>query len=355
MHRFTRRKMLKLIGAGSVLLLSNQDDKKPDPKYVTHDAEIQFHCTANYPQRWKQVYESTLEAFSNKWGKVGPTHVFLIENDDWQSTKNSAERKTELEKSQAELKRLTSNLLGQDSDGSHFDWVTGNHWSSWSIRPENLLITMTMTPDRDGEQFVIGPMHEYVHAIQIAFGYAAEAIDGNRMGHALWTGPAWWREGSAVITAALFAFQHPELFKKLENPYSWRKFSGEMNRNLEFYQKAKTPLREGVTHNDWQRLEPKELVYPVIYAGGSIACSLLLKKSGSLENFMMFYRLVPKLGWEKAFEEHFKLTLSAFYKEFESLVATAEIQTNTDSPKKNMFHFLSEIKPTEGNAQLGGK
>ena len=48
---------------------------------------------------------------------------------------------------------------------------------------------MTMSPIRDALQFVIGPLHEYTHALQTAHGYAAEAIDGNQMGHSRWTGP----------------------------------------------------------------------------------------------------------------------------------------------------------------------
>ena len=221
MNRLSRRSAMKLLAASSILLTDDKQEKKP-PQYVTKNAEIQFHCTTDYPKRWKQVYRDTLDHFSKTWGKVGPTHIFLIENDDWQESKSTPEKTASLKESQRELKRSFCKLHGQDSDGEHLDWKTGNHWTSWSLNPANLVITMTMSPSRAGEQFVIGPMHEYLHAIQIVHGYAKEAIDGNRMGHALWTGPAWFREGSAVLVAALYGYQHSELFKQLKQPFTWR-------------------------------------------------------------------------------------------------------------------------------------
>lgn len=341
MHPFSRRTVLKLLAAGSTLVLD--DDQKTEPQYVAKDANIQFQCTADYPQRWKQVYQNTLEHFSKKWGRVGPTHVFLIENIDWKNGKPSPEKTARLKESQKKLRRVFCQLQGQDSDGEHLDWKTGNHWTGWSIQPANLMITMTMSPYRDQEQFVIGPMHEYLHVIQIVHGYAREAIQGNQMGHSLWTGPAWWREGSAVLVAALSGYQHPELFDGLNQPFTWRRFSGEMNRNLDFYQKGKTSIRRGVTHDDWQRLEPKKLVHPVVYCGGSVACALLLKKAGSLENFMKFFPQVAEIGWQKAFENHFKLELSAFYKEFERKAAAAKVQRDHESQKANWFSFLKSM------------
>ncbi len=342
MPQLSRRTAIKLATASSLFLFDRQEQERP-PKYVTENAEIKFHSTTNYPRRWQQIYQNTLNHFSKKWGRVGPTHVFLIENDDWEETKNAPEKVASLKASQKILRSKFCELHGQDSNGDHLDWSTGNHWSSWSLTPPNVVITMTMSPYRDGEQFVIGPMHEYVHAIQIAFGNAKEAIAGNRMGHALWTGPAWFREGSAVLVAALHAYQNPKLFDQLKGPYTWRQFSAEMNRNLGLYQKAATPIHQGVTHNDWQRLEPQELVYPTIYCGGSIACAWLLKQSGSLTKFMDFFSLVPTLGWQTAFENHFQIKLSAFYKALEQEVNVAQVQNGSGKPKEDWFRFLKTI------------
>lgn len=342
MNEVTRRMAFKILAASSILFLDNNQDKVL-PKYVAQNADITFHTTVDYPARWLNVYKNTLDHFAKRWGKVGPTHIFLIENDDWPGTKNDDAKKKRLKESQERLRRTFCELHGDDSNGEHLDWQTGNHWTSWSLKPANLAITMTMTPHRDGEQFVIGPIHEYMHAIQTVYGFASEAIAGNKMGQALWTGPAWFREGSAVIVAALYAYLHPELFKGFENPFSWQKFVRELNRNLGLFQKAKTQLREGVTHNDWQRLEPQKLVYPVIYCGGSIACAMLLKRAGSLQAFMGFFQHVLKLGWKVAFEKHFGLTLAAFYKEFETAVSSAKVKIERDETSPDWFEFLKSL------------
>ena len=319
--------------------------------YKTKDATVTIHCTDGYPRLWRAVYRETLEHFSAKWGRVGPLHVFLIENADWEGQEGvekkdarQLEELEELEKSQKELKRLFCKLQGDNSNGEHLDWKTGNHWAGWSIKPPNLMITMTMSPYRDPEQFVIGPIHEYFHAYQTAYGYAREAIQGNRMGQSRWTGPAWWREGSAVLVAGLYSYRHPELFKKLKKPYTWEAFRREMNRNLKTYRQSATNIRKGVTHDDWQQLERDELVHPVIYAGGSVACALLLKKTGSLQRFMKFFPLAPELGWKDAFEKHFEITLEEFYKEFDQFVRAAADQREAESPTGSWCDFLKSTE-----------
>lgn len=316
--------------------------------YRVGDGKVTFHCTDGYPERWRAVYRQTLEHFSAKYGRVGPQHVFLIENADWKLPegieKTDAQKLDELEESQKELKRLFCRLQGDDSDGGRLDWKTGNHWAGWSIRPPKLMITMTMSPYRDGEQFVIGPIHEYMHSIQTAYGYEKEAVHGNRMGQSRWTGPAWWREGSAVLVAGLYCYRHPELFRKLKKTYSWEAFRREMNRNLKIYRKAGTNIRQGVTHDDWGRLEKAKLAGPVIYAGGSAACALLLRKAGSLQRFMEFFDLVARLGWQGAFEKHFGLTLGEFYKEFDKFAKTGADRLETDPPKGSWCDSLKSIE-----------
>jgi hypothetical protein len=322
--------------------------------------KITFHCTEGYPPLWRAVYRETLEHFSEKWGSAGQVHVFLIENADWDrpegvdKTETKPPRRLEklkeleklekLEKSQKELKRLFCKLQGDDSDGERLDWKTGLHWAGWSIKPPNNMITMTMSPYRDSEQFVIGSIHEYLHAYQTRYGYAPEAIHGNQMGQSLWRGPAWWTEGSAVLVAALHSYQHPKLFKKLKHPYTWETFSREMNGNLKMYRKSAISIRKGVTYDDWNQLERDKQVHPVIYAGGSAACALLLKKAGSMRRFMEFFPLVPQLGWQGAFEKHFNITLEEFYKEFDQFTRATEDQGETKPPKETWFDFLKTIE-----------
>jgi hypothetical protein len=191
---------------------------------------------------------------------------------------------------------------------------------------------------------VIGAIHEYFHAYQMAYGYAKEAIEGNQMGHARWTGPAWWREGSAVLVAALHSYQYPQLFKKLKRPYSWDVVCREMNRNLKAYRKSASTIRKGVTHDDWIQLERDGLLHAVVYAGGSVACAFLLEKSGSLQHFMEFFPLVPKLGWEAAFEKHFEITLQAFYKAFDRFVQVAMDQLEAQGKTGSWCDFLKSAE-----------
>jgi hypothetical protein len=338
-----RRAVLKFLAA-QPLFFAGIPGIRP-PLYIRKGADFKFHCTEGYPEIWRTVYRETLEHFAARWGKVGPLHVFLIENSDWElnvaAKKKDARR---LAASQMELKRLFARLQGHGSDGEHLDWATGKHWASWSIRPPALMITMTMSPYRDAKQFVIGPIHEYMHAYQTAYGYDEEAIDGNQMGQARWTGPAWWREGTSLLIAALYCYRHPELFKRLKKPYSWEEFSREMHGNLRMYEQAASNIREGVTYDDWQRLERESTIHQVIYAGGSVACALLLKKSGSLRRFMQFFPLVPRLGWQGAFEKHFGTTLDAFYEEFDKFAQPAAEQLDARGPKGSWCGFLRATK-----------
>jgi hypothetical protein len=74
-----------------------------------------------------------------------------------------------------------------------------------------------------------------------------------------------------------------------------------------------------------------------------VACAMLLKRAGSLENFMNVYPLVPQLGWQKAFEQHFRIGLDTFYKEFAAEAAAAQVQRRSEPAKDNWFGFLKTI------------
>ena len=136
----------------------------------------------------------------------------------------------------------------------------------------------------------------------------------------------------------------PAAFKRLKKPYSWVQFSREMHGNLRMYEGAATNIRKGVTYDDWQRLEREKIIHQVVYAGGSVACALLLKKSGSLRRFMQFFPLVPRLGWQGAFEKHFKTTLDVFYEEFDKFARAAAGQLDTERPKGSWCSFLKAIE-----------
>lgn len=317
--------------------------QKTTPTYQIKNGEIEFHTTSGYPDKWRSIYENSLVHYANRWGRVGPTHVFLVENIDWDPTTLTDNKRLRLTNSIRQLKKDFASIQGHNSDGQYLDWQTGNHWAGWSINPSLITITMTMTPLRDARQFVIGPIHEYTHALQTANGFSPEAIDGNQMGHSRWTGPAWWREGSAVLISYLHAYQHPVLFEKLDQHLTWDQFSHEMNRNLQLFQRAKLPLQSGVTHDDWQRLEKIKKVHPVVYAGGSVACAMLLKKAGTLGNLFAFLPKISEMGWEPAFHQHFDMTLANFYKEFEATLTAMKPQLERVTQQRNWAAFLRNI------------
>ena len=104
-----RRAVLKFLAA-QPLLLAGVPGKKP-PLYIRKGADFKFHCTEGYPEVWQTVYRESLVHFAGKWGKVGPLHVFLIENGDWEP-KEAAKKKDakRLAASQKELKRSIRRL-----------------------------------------------------------------------------------------------------------------------------------------------------------------------------------------------------------------------------------------------------
>ena len=70
------------------------------------------------------------------------------------------------------------------------NWDSSQHGLSWWLNPKAMLSTMTMSPYRDPIQFVLGPIHEYMHAYQTAHGFQSKAVDSNQMGQSLWRGPS---------------------------------------------------------------------------------------------------------------------------------------------------------------------
>ena len=81
-------------------------------------------------------------------------------------------------------------------------------------------------------------------------------------------------------------------------------------------------------------------VSQVIYDGGNMAGVLLLKKCGSLQNFMVIFDfLIPEWGWKQAFQKHFKLTEEGFYLELEKFVAETHVPIARSCEKKVSVGF----------------
>ena len=181
-----------------------------------------------------------------------------------------------------------------------------------------------------------------MHAYQTAYGFQSKAVDSNQMGQSLWRGPSWWIEGSASLVSSLYCYQNSELFDNLDEWWDWESLSRDLNQRLGNYTQAGRTITDGITHNDWQMLEEEDRVSQVIYDGGNTACVLLLKKCGSLQNFMAVFDLIPELGWEQAFEKHFKLTVEEFYTELGVFVAEAKVSIERPSEKGAWCGFLKE-------------
>ena len=70
--------------------------------------------------------------------------------------------------------------------------------------------------------------------------------------------------------------------------------SRDLNHRMENSKQAGRTITDGLPHNDWQMLEEGR-VSQVIYDGGNMAGVLLLKKCGSLQNFMVIFDfLIPE-------------------------------------------------------------
>ena len=119
----------------------------------------------------------------------------------------------------------------------------------------------------------------------------------------------------------------------IDERLDWKSLSQDLNQRLENYNQVGRTITDGITHNDWQMLE-EDRVSQVIY--------LLLKKCGSLQAFMAVFDLIPELGWEQAFEKHFKLTVEEFYTELEVFVAEAKASVERPSEKEAWCSFLKE-------------
>ena len=85
-----------------------------------------------------------------------------------------------------------------------------------------------------------------------------------------------------------------ELFDNIDKWWDWESLRRDLNQRRENYKQAGRTITDGLPHNDWQMLEEGR-VSQVIYDGGNMAGVLLLKKCGSLQNFMVIFDfLIPE-------------------------------------------------------------
>ena len=304
-----------------------------------------YYSTTGYPEFWESVYRNSIEHFSEVWGKVGPLYFFLIQINDWEVDLSSQSKLCAesgfIRKSNSELKKEYCRIVNR-SEKHSVNWEDGNHGMSWSLNPDAMTITMTMSPYRDPIQFVIGPIHEYMHAYQTVYGYSEKAVASNQMGQSLWRGPSWWMEGSATFVSALYCYQNPVLFENIADWWDWEAYSRDLNTHLDNYKGARKTIRQGSTYNDWNLLENENLVHEIIYSGGSIACVFLIQQCRSLQKFMEIFPLIPEIGWGEAFKKNFGMPVEAFYMKFQKFVTNAKVSKETPSEKESWCGFLKE-------------
>ena len=215
-------------------------------------------------------------------------------------------------------------------------------WYELELNPNTVVITMTMSLYQDPIQFVIGPIHEYMHAYQTVYGYSEKAVASNQMGQSLWRGPSWWMEGSATFVSSLYCYQNPVLFEDITDRWDWEAYSRDLNTHLNNYKKSRKTIQQGATYDDWNLLENKNLVHEIIYSGGSIACVFLIQQCRSLQKFMEIFPLIPEIRWGEAFKKNFGMPVEAFYMKFQKFVANAKVSKETPSEKESWCGFLKE-------------
>ena len=79
-------------------------------------------------------------------------------------------------------------------------------------------------------------------------------------------------------------------------------------------------MSRGSAYNDWNLLESGNLVHEIIYSRGNVACVFLVQQCKLLQKFMEIFPLIPDIGWEKAFEKNFCMSVEEFYIQFQEFV-----------------------------------
>ena len=88
-------------------------------------------------------------------------------------------------------------------------------------------------------------------------------------------------------------------------------------------------------YNDWNLLENESLVHEIIYSGGNVACVFLAQQCKSLQKFMEILPLISEMGWEKAFEKNFGMSVEEFYVKFYEFATNAKVSKEIPSSKES--------------------
>ena len=106
-------------------------------------------------------------------------------------------------------------------------------------------------------------------------------------------------------------------------------------------------MSRGSAYNDWNLLESGNLVHEIIYSRGNVACVFLVQQCKLLQKFMEIFPLIPDIGWEKAFEKNFCMSVEEFYIQFQEFVADANVSKEMSSSKESWCGFLKgKVYPT---------
>ena len=190
---------------------------------------------------------------------------------------------------------------------------------------------MTMSPYQAPIQFVIGPIHEYMHVYQTAYVYSEKAVASNQMGQSL------WRE------AHLGGWKVQQLlFENIMDWWDWEAYSRDLNTHFDDYKKTGKTMPQDSAYNDWNLLENENLVHGIIYSGGNVACVFLAPQCKSLQKFMEILPLISEMGWEKAFEKNFGMSVEEFYVKFYEFATNAKVSKEIPSSKESWCGLLKE-------------
>ena len=304
-------------------------------------------------------FAQAVETFADDLGRVGPSHIFLFKDEGWVDTSYSLlpafgqyeQLYLNLDSREEVNDYYCENIFMANGGGCPSFSDSGSSAGWWLNDPSHLYLYMNLNPggiDEGGrvvdfsQEFVLGPIHEYVHLINISYGFDEMAWQGNRQGQSLWMGPGWFMEGMASFISAYYSYLKPELMDEIAFEMDWAQFSRTMNRYLNYYVNDGDNIRNGVTYNDWQELEGQGTIklYATIYCSGAVAVALMMKSSEDLNDLMEIFPFMHQFGFEKAVEMKFNKTLEEFYEEFDIFVANSDISLDAPSDENSWIGHL---------------
>ena len=73
---------------------------------------------------------------------------------------------------------------------------------------------------------------------------------------------------------------------------------------------------------------------------GNVACVFLAQQCKSLQKFMEILPLISEMGWEKAFEKNFGMSVEEFYVKFYEFATNAKVSKEIPSSKESWCGLL---------------